>query len=339
MTYQPIRPPRHEHIDIRGLKHRLTWWGEPTDTPVVLLHGLQDCGDTWQFVVDCLPDDWTLVAPDWRGFGGSDWAPGGYWFPDYLADLEALLDTIAPESPARVIAHSMGANITGLYAGIRPRRLKWFVNMEGVGLRRTEPTEAPGRYARWLDELKEPLNESRYTSVQQLADRLMKRNPRLTADRASFVARAWTRNTDPLPQSGAARDSLSQDIPAQATPHRTAQHSAAQDLPTHDSTATRSEAHAVRLASDPRHRLVNPVLYKLEEAEACWSHIEIPMLLLAGANSSYFERRPQDFSDDHVHKFFTDAKIAILPGVGHMMHHEDPQAVATQIIDFARTHP
>jgi pimeloyl-ACP methyl ester carboxylesterase len=28
-----------------------------------------------------------------------------------------------------------------------------------------------------------------------------------------------------------------------------------------------------------------------------------------------------------------------LPGLGHMMHHEDPRAVAAPIIQFARAHP
>jgi pimeloyl-ACP methyl ester carboxylesterase len=305
MTYQPLRPPRHQHIDVRGLKYRLTWWGNPSDSPIVLLHGLQDCGDTWQFLVDCLPDDWSLVAPDWRGFGGSDWAPGGYWFPDYLADLEFLLDTLTANTPARVIAHSMGANIAALYGGVRPQRLKWFVNLEGIGLRRTQPADAAERYAQWLDELKQPFNEGRYTSVRQLADVLMKRNPRLRADRADFVARAWTRDIDPL------------------TP----------------TTTSNTHKRGVRLAFDPRHRFVNPVLYRLEEAEACWSRVEAPMLLLAGGNSGHLERRLKDFSDDRVHALFRGAKIVTLPGLGHMMHHEDPQAVAAQVIDFARAHP
>jgi pimeloyl-ACP methyl ester carboxylesterase len=277
---------------VRGLKHRLTWWGEPTDTPILLLHGFQDCGDTWQFLVDCLPDTWSLVAPDWRGFGGSEWAPDGYWFPDYLADLEALLDALAPRGPARVIAHSMGANIALLYGGIRPQRLKWLVNLEGIGLRRTQPEEAPDRYATWLEELKQPLEGGRYRSVQQLADVLMKRNPRLAADRAQFVARAWTRQDEG----------------------------------------------AVRLAFDPRHRLVNPVLYRREEAEACWSRVTIPILFVAGGSSGHRERRLADFGDERLHALFRDVQITTLPGLGHMMHHEDPQAVAHPIINFARAH-
>ena len=293
MTYTPLRTPRHEQLSLRGLKHRLTWWGPPSDQPIVMLHGFQDCGDTWQFLVDCLPETWTLVAPDWRGFGGTEWAPGGYWFPDYLADLEALLDQLAPNAPARVISHSMGANVATLYSGIRPQRMKWLVNLEGIGLRRTSSNDAPDRYARWLDEIKEPLIEGRYASARVLADVLMKRNPRLTADRAEFVARAWTREDEG----------------------------------------------GVRLAFDPRHRFVNPVLYRREEAEACWARVRTPMLLMAGVSSGHQDRRLADFSEEYVRRVFRDVTIVTLPGLGHMMHHEDPQAVAAPIVEFAKGHP
>jgi pimeloyl-ACP methyl ester carboxylesterase len=289
MTYTPLRPPRHEQLNIRGLKHRLTWWGAPTDDPVILLHGFQDCGATWQFLADCLPG-WSLVAPDWRGFGGTEWAPGGYWFPDYLADLDALLNSLAPKGAARMVAHSMGANIAMLYGGIRPHRLKWLVNLEGIGLRRTRPDEAPGRYAQWLDQLAQPLNEGRYDSVEQLADVLMKRNPRLRPDRAQFVARAWTRDN----------------------------------------------GDGVCLMFDPRHRFVNPVLYRREEAEACWARFEAPLLLIAGEVSAHQKRRLSDFSEEYMHGLFPQARVVTLPGVGHMMQHEDPEAVAGQIVRFAQ---
>jgi pimeloyl-ACP methyl ester carboxylesterase len=293
VTYTPLRKPRHEQLNVRGLRHRLTWWGDSTDSPVVLLHGFQDCGATWQFLVDCLPEAWALVAPDWRGFGGTEWAPGGYWFPDYLADLEVLLDQLVPNGPARLIAHSMGANVACLYGGVRPRRFQWLVNLEGLGLRRSPPAAAPGHYAKWLDELQEPLSDGRFDSVQQLAGVLMKRNPRLTADHAQFVARAWTLDTE----DGA------------------------------------------RLSFDPKHRLSNPVLYRRDEAEACWARFESPMLFIAGDCSRYQKRRTVDFSDEYVQRMFCGSRVVTLAGVGHMMHHEDPQAVATAIIDFARDQP
>jgi pimeloyl-ACP methyl ester carboxylesterase len=261
----------------------------------LLLHGFLDCGATWQFLVDCLPDTWSLVAPDWRGFGGSEWAPAGYWFPDYLADLEALLEVLVPNAPARLISHSMGANIAALYAGIRPNRLQWLVNLEGIGLRNSRPELAPTRYAQWLDELKEPLHEGRYRSVQHLAELLVKRNPRLRPDRALFVARAWTRDSD--------------------------------------------SGEGVQLAFDPRHRFVNPVLYRREEAEACWARVEAPMLFVAGGQSSFEGRRLADFAADKMQQLFRNVQIVTVPGVGHMMHHEDPQAIAAEVSRFAQGHP
>jgi pimeloyl-ACP methyl ester carboxylesterase len=64
---------------------------------LVLLHGWCDVSASWQFVVDALAGDWRVVAPDWRGFGLSEWNNDVYWFPDYIADLDALLQRYSPE--------------------------------------------------------------------------------------------------------------------------------------------------------------------------------------------------------------------------------------------------
>jgi pimeloyl-ACP methyl ester carboxylesterase len=297
MSYEPRRRPWQEDIEVRGLRHRLTWWGERTSTPIVLLHGFLDCGATWQFLVDCLPPSWTFVAPDWRGFGDSEWAPGGYWFPDYFADLDVLLATLVPRSRARVVGHSMGANVAKMYGGVRPQRLEWLVNLEGLGLARNPPEEAPKRYAQWLDELGQPRREGLYESVAQLAAILKMRNPRLTQDRAEFVAGAWSRPVaDGSDQNGPTRDK------------------------------------EVRLRFDPRHRLVNPVLYRREEAEACWARLEIPMLLVTGERSEHRGRMP----DEQLRPLFKDLRSVAIPEAGHMMHHEDPEAVARHIVDFER---
>jgi pimeloyl-ACP methyl ester carboxylesterase len=191
--YQPRRAPRLETITIRGLAHQVTRWGPEHAEPVVLLHGFLDAGATWQFVVDEMPLDWAFAAPDWRGFGGSEWAPGGYWFPDYLGDLDALLDALVPDARARVVGHSLGGNVVALYAGLRQERLAWVVNLEGVGLPPTTAADAPDYYLRWLDELRAPLREPAYGSIEELAGKLMRRNPRLVGERALFIARAWTR--------------------------------------------------------------------------------------------------------------------------------------------------
>jgi pimeloyl-ACP methyl ester carboxylesterase len=194
--YRVLRAPRQEMLRVRGLDLRLRRWGPPPadgDPLVLLLHGWQDTGDTFQFLVDAFERDWPLAALDWRGFGHSGWSQDGYWFPDYLADLDALLDIVSPNQPARLVGHSMGANVACLYAGIRPARVRALVNLEGVGLPRTSPDQAPARYAKWLDQVRTvpPLKD--YDSFAQLASIIRFRYPRFGETKSEFVARAWAR--------------------------------------------------------------------------------------------------------------------------------------------------
>ena len=115
-----------------------------------LLHGWCDVSASWQFMIDAMSRNWRVVAPDWRGFGLSQWNNDVYWFPDYVADLDALLLHYSPQEPVRLVGHSLGGNAACIYAGIRPERIARLVNLEGLGLRRYQPEEAPERYVNWL---------------------------------------------------------------------------------------------------------------------------------------------------------------------------------------------
>lgn len=193
VTYQPRRRAAFETITVRGFATRIARWGNPMLDPIVLLHGFLDTCETFQFLVDEMPADWNFIAVDWRGFGDSASNNAPYWFPDYLADLDALLDLLAPQQALRLVGHSMGGNVASLYAGVRPTRVSAVVSLEGFGLPPTRPEQAPARYARWLKELREPPTRKRYDSVEQFAQLLRQRNARLTAERAAFIALAWTR--------------------------------------------------------------------------------------------------------------------------------------------------
>lgn len=191
------RPDRSRYLGFRGLRYHLREWG-PADAPaertLVMLHGWMDVSASFQFVVDALGADWRVVAPDWRGYGLTDSGPGDcYWFPDYLADLEYILDHVDPHEPARLVGHSMGGNVAMLYAGIRPQRVRAVANLEGFGLRGARSEQAPARYAQWIQELKAGSSLRDYASLEQVAARLMKTNPRLTADRATWLAAHWAR--------------------------------------------------------------------------------------------------------------------------------------------------
>jgi len=190
-----MTPSRSRFIQLRGLRYHLREWGGGAHTArtLVMLHGWMDVSASFQFVVDALDRDWRVVAPDWRGFGRSDRAAGDcYWYPDYLADLEFILDDVAGAEPALLVGHSMGGNIALMYAGARPQRVRAIANLEGFGLRPTQPEQAPGRYAQWIDQLKQGGSLRDYASQDEVAARLMKNNPRLSAERAAFLAQHWS---------------------------------------------------------------------------------------------------------------------------------------------------
>ncbi len=289
MAWQPLRPGRHETRRFRGLDHHLLRWGPESDDPVLLLHGYADCAASFQFVADEIAPTLPLVAIDWRGFGLSARAPGGYWFPDYYADLEQFIDALCPRSPARIVGHSMGANVAMIYAGVRPARVRRLVNLEGFGLPDTEPHQAPARLGKWLDQQREAVEYGDYVNVAELAARILRRNPRLTAERATFIANSWS-----APRDGG----------------------------------------GVRLLADPAHRMVNPYLYHRQEMQACWRQIEAPVLLVIGSESDLLARLGAEGGPGMFRPLIRDLSIEVVAGAGHMLHHEEPRAVARLIENY-----
>jgi pimeloyl-ACP methyl ester carboxylesterase len=295
-AYQALRQPRHETLRVRGLEMHLTLWGPEAsvrEPPVFLLHGWLDAGETFQFMVDALKKDRPVIAPDWRGFGRSEWPQEGYGFPDYLGDFDALLEQISPDAAVRVVGHSMGGNIANLYAGLRPARVRCVINLEGLGLPRTSPQDAPKRMRKWLDQIKSPTVEKTYSSFEQLASIIQFRYPRFAPEAAAFVARIW---------------------------------------------GTPDEDGRVRLAADPRHHWVNPILYKREDAEATWGEIRAPTLVVLGQESDYLPRLGVDGTIEALRASYPGAEVVSIEGAGHMLHIERPDAVAPVIEAFLDAH-
>ena len=187
-----MRPSESLFFDIRGLQYHVRHWrGEPARR-MVLLHGWMDVSASFQFLVDALRAEWDVYAPDWRGYGLSQWSGAdSYWFPDYMGDLDALLERFQPDKPVNLVGHSLGGNVGGLYAGVRPARIAKFVNLEGFGMPATKAEQAPRRYARWMDELRVAPKLRTYPDYAALADRMQRNNARLTRERAEFLARHW----------------------------------------------------------------------------------------------------------------------------------------------------
>nr|WP_315486391.1 alpha/beta hydrolase [uncultured Undibacterium sp.] len=189
-----MKSSQSEFVSLRGLNMHIRHWGKP-DAPVLfMVHGWMDVAASFQFVVDCLAQDWHVIAPDWRGFGLTEYPKvESYWFPDYVADLDAILQHYSPDQPVNLLGHSMGGNIAMLYAGVRPERVAKLINLEGFGMPMTQAKQAPGRYRKWLEELREVPTLRTYASLEEVAGRLQKTNPRLPDERAAFLAQHWSK--------------------------------------------------------------------------------------------------------------------------------------------------
>jgi pimeloyl-ACP methyl ester carboxylesterase len=242
-----------------------------------------DTGDTFQIMIDAFERDRPLVALDWRGFGRSEWAQGGYWFPDYLADLEALLEVLSPTAPVQLIGHSMGGNVASVYAGLRPERVRSLVNLEGLGLPATLPEDSPVKLRRWLDQIKSVPSPKEYESILELTSVIRFRYPRFSAAAAAFMAAAWSE----------------------------------------------PDGNRVKLRGDPRHRWASPLRYQREDAVACWRQIRAPMMMLVGEDSA---------DVDVWRTVVPQINVECIVNAGHMLHIEQPLAVARRVERFLDSH-
>jgi pimeloyl-ACP methyl ester carboxylesterase len=139
-----MKPSASLYFDVRGLRYHVRHWPGDAARRLILLHGWMDVSASFQFLVDALASEWDVFAPDWRGYGLSDWGKSDcYWFPDYLADLDGLLEKIAPQAAVNLVGHSLGGNVACLYAGVRPARIRRQVKLEAFGMSATQPDQAP----------------------------------------------------------------------------------------------------------------------------------------------------------------------------------------------------
>jgi pimeloyl-ACP methyl ester carboxylesterase len=281
------------------MAHHVLTWGDPAAPKLFLLHGWMDVAASFQFLVDAFARDVYAIAPDLRGYGRSEWQPQGYWFPDYVADLEALVDAFAPGERVDLVGHSLGGNVVLLYAGARPQRVRRVVSLDGFGIPVEAADRAPAKIAAWLDALAAPPDFTPYASLDAVADRLQKNNPRLPREKAVFLAGHWA------------------EVAADGR---------------------------ARLRSDPRHKLPFPTTYRVEETFAAWRAIAAPTLWVAAAESTipkWLDDHPEGEAGadglDVVRRriaHIRDARLVVIPGASHMLHHDQPAAVAAAIEAF-----
>ena len=307
-AYTVRRPGRSRFIDVRGLRYHVLEWGDTSlasaeRPPLVMLHGWMDVAASFQFVVDALSSDRPVIALDWRGFGLTESpAADTYWMPDYLGDLDAALDQLVfaggtAERKIDLLGHSMGGNVVMLYAGVRPERIRRLVNLEGFGMPRTKPTQAPKRLQQWLNELKQPALMRDYASVEGVAERLRKTNPLLSQQRAAWLAPHWSRQRD----------------------------------------GSGGQPGRWEILGDPAHKRINPHLYQRDEVLECWKLITAPLMWVEGDQTDVAKWWGTRFTKEEFHERLSvvaNVKKHVLGPAGHMLHHDQPEALAGLLENF-----
>ena len=307
-AYTVRRPGRSRFIDVRGLRYHVLEWGDTSlasaeRPPLVMLHGWMDVAASFQFVVDALAKDRPVIALDWRGFGLTESpAADTYWMPDYLGDLDAALDQLVfasgtAERKIDLLGHSMGGNVVMLYAGVRPERIRRLVNLEGFGMPRTKPTQAPKRLQQWLNELKQPALMRDYASVEGVAERLRKTNPLLSPQRAAWLAPHWSRQRD----------------------------------------GSGGQPGRWEILGDPAHKRINPHLYQRDEVLECWKLITAPLMWVEGDQTDVAKWWGTRFTKEEFHERLSvvaNVKKHVIGPAGHMLHHDQPEALAGLLENF-----
>jgi len=302
--YPIQRVSRSEFVPIRNLSYHVRVWGEPAPekVPLVMVHGWMDVAASYQFVVDAFAQDHYVIAPDWRGYGLTQ-CPNAdnYWFPDYMADLDFLLDHYAPDRVVNLVGHSMGGNVVMMYAGVRPERIRRLVNLEGFGMPATRPEQAPARFGQWMDELKSlhkgELALRPYDTADGVARRLMKTNPRLARDNAGRQRAEWL-----------------------------AQH-----------WAQPNAAGQWEIMGDPAHKIINAQLYRVDETQALFKRITAPTLCVEATDNQLNQWHKGKYTLDEYHariQAVPQLTTGLIEDAGHMLHHDQPHKLAQMIENF-----
>ena len=114
------------YLTVHGLRHHYIRWGAPERDPVVFLHGLMNNARYWEQIAAKFADQYAVYAPDLRGHGESEHAPGAYLVWAFAMDLRGFVEEMDFEA-FDLVAHSIGSRVAMSYARDHSHRLKHLV--------------------------------------------------------------------------------------------------------------------------------------------------------------------------------------------------------------------
>ena len=297
--YTPRRAARSRFVTLRGLRHHLLEWGDAAGASaerptLVMLHGWMDVAASFQFVVDALGGDRHVVAMDWRGFGETETPAGDSY---WMADYLGDLEALLDALGAP------GAPVDLLGHSMGGNVVMLYAGIRPQRMRRLINLEGFGMPA--------TVPSMAPKRFAQWLDEL--KAPATLAPYASAdaVAERLRKNNPRLPADKAAWLARRWSAPG--------------------------DDGRWRLRADPAHKRVNPLLHHVEETLEIWKRIEVPLLWVEGDQTDLSLWWGQRYTREEFHQRLQvvhQVEKRLLPGAGHMLHHDQPEALAQHIEQF-----
>jgi 2-succinyl-6-hydroxy-2,4-cyclohexadiene-1-carboxylate synthase len=110
-------------VILDGPDVRLSYFVSGEGTPVTLLHGFTQSGQSWLETISRMPSGWMWIVPDLRGHGETRTRPGAQCSMDgCTADLEMLWDHLGV-ARTHLVGYSMGGRLALHVAARHPERI------------------------------------------------------------------------------------------------------------------------------------------------------------------------------------------------------------------------
>jgi pimeloyl-ACP methyl ester carboxylesterase len=299
-TPESIRIPTRQ-FDLAALDY-----GNDGAPPMLLAHGMRDLAWSLDSIAQAFCDRYRVVSLDLRGHGDSG-RPGYYAINHFVSDLHRTILHLELERPI-VVGHSFGGEVASQLAGIFPELPSACVLVEGLG---PPPWEGEGSEAlhramarRTVESLDSIATHGRsLPDLETAMQRLKQTHPKLGPERLRMLAAAGTR---PHPEGG------------------------------------------ICWKWDPMLRTMFGS-FSRDQIEERWGWIECPVLVVIGGESgTWWSQGPPGMSTPREKRraylppseldrrlgLFRDVRCVEIPGAGHMLHFDAPDALNDAIEAF-----
>ena len=123
--------PTVPSASLNGVRLHVLTFGDPANPPVVIVHGGPGADSRHLLPLAALQDRYFVVFYDQRGSGLSERVPDERLGLDaFYGDLDAVVDRYGAGRPVRLIGHSWGAMLASGYLGLHPEKVRQVVLAE-----------------------------------------------------------------------------------------------------------------------------------------------------------------------------------------------------------------